>query len=192
MPNSLAPSFFRLEYHSEFGPHTQTVPTLQWNDVASTNAFGKFNNWSAGQVDALDMITDMVDAMLPFYPPSVIFDRFTIFTQASPDDDALPQTTSTFTGKVGTGDGDTWYKAVQLTLTMRTSNFGIAKYVFLDAESANDFDKIQTAGADILAFINVVNADANGFSGLDNGQPAAYLGVTKTLNERLRKSYRMD
>lgn len=191
MPNSLSPAFFRLEYHSAYGPHVQTVPTLEWLDVASTAAFGKFTNWSAGDVDALAMIEDFVDAMLPFYPDDVVYDRFTIYTQATPEDDPLPQTTSTFTGKVGTDDGGSWSKAVQRSLQMRTTNFGIAKYTFLDAASGNNFDRIETAGADILAFINVVNADTNGFSGQDNGQPSAYLGVTTTLNERLRKSYRM-
>jgi len=191
MPESIAPAFFQLNYHSEFGPHVARIPTLGWTDEPSIHAAGTFDTWDVGSVDAFDMIEAYVDACLPFFWPTTTFDNFIIYTQPDPDDDPQPRASLVFTGKDGTDSGTTWSKAVQRTLNMRTTNFGLAKYVFLDAASGNNFDRINAAGSDILAFINVVNNTNYGFAGRDNGRPNAYIGVTTTLNEKLRRAYRM-
>ena len=189
MPNSAAPAFVQINYHSAYGPHSARIPTLDWNPGG--DASGSFVTHNAGSVDASDMVNDYVDVAAPFFPDTVQFDNFIIYRITDISVNPIPVYSEAFVSKEGTGDGTSWSKAVQRTLIMRTDEFGIAKYVFLDAESGNNFDRITSAGADIAAFIAVISDGDNAFAGLDNGKPTTYLGVTTTLNEKLRRAYRM-
>jgi hypothetical protein len=184
MAESAAPAFFRVNYHSAYGPHTLQVPTLEW-------VGGLFTTWASGTVADDVMITDYVTALLPFYPSTVVFDNFLVFTQASPSSDPLPVNSGTFTSLVGSAGTPGWTKAVQLTMSVRSDTFGVAKYVFLDAASGNNFDPIRTADGSMTALMTVLSDVANGFAARNNGRPNTFIGLTKTLNEKLRKAYRM-
>lgn len=184
MPSSPAPAYVRINYHSAYGPHTMQVPTLAWNANA-------FNTWAAGTITDSTMINNLVDKLLPFYPDTVEFDNWIIFSQPTPDDEPIPVDASTFTSKIGTAGTPGWSKAVQLTMSVRSTNFGLCKYVFLDGASGDNFDPIRVADADMLALLGVVSSSANGWSAQDNGKPDVFIGLTKTMNEKLRKAYRM-
>ena len=191
MPASPAPAFFRINYHSAFGPHTAQVPTLAWEADPSFPIAGKFVTWDGGTVDADVMINDYVTALLPFYPSTVVFDNYIIFSQPTPSDDPLPVASNVFTALVGTATGAGWTKAVQLTMSVRSTNFGIAKYVFLDAASGDLFDPIRSPDASMTALLAIVSDTTRAFSAQDNGRPVTFIGLTKDLNDKLRKAYRM-
>jgi len=185
MPNSLAPAFFELEYHSAYGPHTQRVPTLDWNEDDT------FDTWVSGSISSATMISGFVDLLLPFYPDTVVFDRYTVFTKEDATAPDVPRQAGVFTGKIGTADDAGWTKAVQLTMSLRSTSFGLVKYEFLDGASGDNYDPIQVPDSDMTALLAYVSDNDNGFSAQDNGKPLTFLQLTKTLNEKLRKAYRM-
>lgn len=191
MPNSPAPAFFRANYHSAFGIHTMQVPTRAWSSDPLFPIAGVFEAWDTASIDAQVMIEGFVDQLLPFYPNSVIFDNFLIFSQPTPDDDPLPVAGAVFTGKIGSAGTPGWTKAVQLTMSLRSTLFGIAKYVFLDAASGSNFDPIQVPDTPMSDLITYVTDETNAFSAQDNGRPNTFIKLTKTLNEKLRRAYRM-
>lgn len=160
------------------------VPTLAWSS-------GEFATWTAGTTDAPTMIEDFVDLLLPFYPATVEFDNVIVFSQPTPADDPVPVASLVFTGKIGTQATPGWTKAVQLTMSVRSTNFGVAKYSFLDAASGDTFDPIRVADTPMQNLLDEVGDTSLGWSAQDNGRPNVFIGLTKTLNEKLRKAYRM-
>lgn len=191
MANSLYPAFVKIDYHSAQGAHVMIIPTLEWhaNDILVA---GEFESWNAGLVDADDKINDLVDLFLPFFLATTTFDFYTIYTMASPTAAAQPVAAASL-AKVGTSVSTTWAKAVQKTLIMRTTDFGIMKLVFLDCPSGNNFDPVNAYGVDpaTTAIINELKNEDSPWSARDNGRPNTLIKQTTTLNEKLRKEYNM-
>ncbi len=185
MPNSVGPSFFKCNYHSNAGPHSMEVPTLQWN-IGNT-----FDTWNSGTVDDEDMITDYITALLPFFGADTEFDNALIYTVPAPDADPQPVQSYGFTGLVGSAASPGWTVAVQGTFTVRTHTFGLFKTVMLDMASGNSFAPSTALGGDALTFFNVISDKDRGFSGRDNGRPNVFIKFTKTLNEKLRRAYHL-
>lgn len=192
MSSSLFPAFFRVFQHSDFGLHVHTTPTLGWNDDASAGGHGSFDTWAGSTTDADAMITDFVTILADFYPSTVVFDSYIIYTMDSPTADPEPRTGNTL-AVPGTVSGGGWSKAVQATMVWRTVAFGLLKVVLLDCASGNAYDKIATLpGSGPIFDLDALLVDnTKGFSGQDNAQPGTFIGQTKTLNEKLRREYRM-
>lgn len=184
MPASPSPAFVRINYHSPFGFHTMQIPTLAWDS-------GNFATWAAGVVDDSTMIEDLVTLMLPFFPEGVIFDNWLIFSQPTPEDDPVPVAAGLFVLFEGTAALPGWTKAVQETITIRSTNFGVSKLVFLDAASGNSFEPITVPDGSMTALLNEIGDTSKGWSAQDNGRPATFIKLSKTLNEKLRRAYRM-
>lgn len=192
--NSLSPAFTRINYISQWGPHSMTIPTVPYNPPDVGNATGAFVlRGAALPTDAADAIVDFVTLLLPFYEPTTTFLDYIIFTQADADATPLPQFSDTL-GLAGTGGSTTWDKAVQFTWTWRTDEFGLFKLVMLDCISNNNFDKITnlTGLSAEEALHEYVTADVSFLAGRDGGRPNTFLQIAKTLNEKLRRSYRMN
>lgn len=194
MENALSPAFIKINYSSPFAPHTATIATVPYILPDVGNPSGQWQlRGAALPVDADGAVNDLVDLMLPFYESSITFEDYIIYTQADEDAPPLPQY-SAIINKVGTGGAGTWSKAVQYTWTWRTTAFGLFKLVMLDALSNNNFDKFTTltpASAE-KALSDYVTADVSWLSGRDNERPSVFLQGAKTLNEKLRRSYRMN
>ena len=192
MANSLAPAFFRLFYHTAFGVHTQTVPTKAWDPILGTNGAGGYLNWLGVEVDAQDMIFALVEQLNEFMPSTAIYDSAIIYTQADAEADALPQRAVTL-GEAGTGAGVD-VPASQTTMTCRTTNFGIFKLVWFDATPSTDFlpQRSLPGSGQPLDLFNVISDEAWAFAGRDEGRPAQFIQVAYTLNEALRKQYRLN
>lgn len=190
MANSLYPSFVQIAYHSVYAPHIATIPTLQWTP---DSGYGLFETHAGSTIAADDMVEQLIDVLLPFYPSTVGFDSFTIFTMDTPTSPAIPRAfkTSAEVGSNGT-PGNT--KAVQGTWTFKTELGGISKIVLLDVGNNNSFEKVTqaTVGVAGQAFIDEFTSDANGWAGRDGGQPVFFLQLAYTLNEKLRRNYYMD
>jgi hypothetical protein len=80
-----------------------------------------------------------------------------------------------------------------MTVNFRTSLFGKAKLVLLDFSALDDWSKVRTlpgSGA-LFDLVGEFTASTNGWQGQDNGQPTTFVSVTRTLNEKLRRSYRL-
>lgn len=192
MANSLSPAFFRLFYHTAWGQHVQTVPTLAWDPTAGTNGVGGYINWAGVEIDAQDMIFALVEELNEFQPSSAVYDSAIIYTQASATADALPRAALTI-NEAGTGAGSD-VPACQTTMTMRTDLFGIFKLVWFDATPTADFLPQRTlpASGQPLDLFNVLRSDDWAFAGRDGGQPTQFIQVSYTLNEALRRQYRLN
>lgn len=138
------------------------------------------------------MVENFIDIIAPFYPASYTFDGYTIYTMDTPTSPAIPrvQTALAVVGTNGT-PGNT--KAVQATWTWKTTLGGIFKVVNLDMGNNNSFERVTLSGlgAAGLALVAEVQSDGNGWAGRDGGQPTFFLQVSYTMNEKLRRAYRM-
>lgn len=191
--NSLYPSYVQIGYHSAFGAHGMTIPTLQWLPTPNVGGSGAFETWAAGTIDAHDMINDLVELFAPFFKPDTTFDSYTIFTLDDPE--ASPQGRAAATlGIDGTSVQTAWSKAVQTTFSFKTDLFGQMKLVFLDAPSGGLFDKIDqfSTSPEAVAIFAYLNDDTNGFAGRDGGRIDVLSQIAYTLNEKLRREYGMN
>lgn len=190
MAFSLYPAFFTIEYHSAYAPHLMTVPVVDWNPGLVN---GDFVTHNAGSVAALGYISLFVDTIKPFFPATVVFDNFVIYTMDSPTAPAIPRTGAAL-AVVGTNIAAGNTKALQATLTMKTSLGNLFKQVLLDMGNNNSFERVTAAslggaGAAWVAFLQ----DLDGaICGRDRGAPQFFLQISYTLNERLRREYHMD
>lgn len=193
LANFRGPFFVDIQYHSSFGPHRMQIPTLAWSPPAFGADFGLFTKWEGGQVDADLMVNDLVDVIVPFFTADTTFDNWTVFSQPTDTDPAVPVGGNSFTAKVGTDASGGWTQAVQNTCTWRSEAFGKSKLVFLDMASNGDFSKISTKGTSGIIFdldAEYTNT-AKGWSAQDNSRPATFIASTRTLNEKLRRSGRL-
>jgi len=190
MPASVAPAFVKTNYHSIYGIHAAVVPTLAWMDTPGDA--GSFETHGGGIVDAQDMIENLYTALAGILPDTAVFDNFIIYTQ--PDPDELP--TPAAQGNLAIPGLDStpgWAQATQVTMSFRTSNFGVMKIVTLDAATNNDFSKTSTLPISGVLFtvFGLLTVDTNGWAGRDNGQVQGFISQTITLNEKLRRAYRL-
>lgn len=193
MPESIAPAFVKIEYLSAYAPHAMLIPTREWSPPAGGFAYGSFPRWSDDTArDADDMIGDLLEDLELFFSPTTTFYNWTIFTQDSPSDDPVPRVSKSVT-EVGTDASDTWEKAVQSTINFRTAGFKASKIVLLDAPGLDNFDRVVDP-ADSVALTALVpefTSVLNAWSGRDGTRPATFISLTRTLNEALRRRYRM-
>lgn len=187
--NSLHPSFVRIHYHSPFGLHVMTLPTLQFTNVAPGVA-GDFETWDEVGKDAIDMVTELVTELCDQYQEEdITFDSFDVFNMATPTSDPEWRYGGTL-AMDGTGVALTgWRQATQATFTFRTTLGGIMRLVLLDKPTNNAFGRYTVPGAPELAIINEITSDGNGWAGRDGGQPLVFKNVTVKTNDRLRREY---
>lgn len=190
--NSLFPAFVKVDYHTLYGVHSMVLPTLEWVPDSALVA-GKFNSWDASAANADDMIQALVALFAPFFLATTTFDLYTIYTLASAGAKPLPVASAPLDID-GSSVSTSWSKAVQKTLTYRTTEFGVLKHVFLDCPSGNNFDRVNAFGAaaDVLAILDELSNEGNAWSARDNGRPTSIMQQSTTLNEALRKQYRMN
>lgn len=193
-PNSLYPAYVQVDYHSAHGPHKQIIPTLAWFPTSITGTLGSYAAHNSTPIDAEVMINDLVDAFVFFHLTTTIFDLATVFTIADPLlPEAIPRASAVLT-QVGTSTSVTQAKAVQNVFTFRTSANGKLKIYLLDAPPVgSNFDKTPRGawGAEAISIETTLDASGNAWAGRDGSQPAIGMSITKTLNEKLRREYRM-
>lgn len=189
--NSLYPSFVRINYTTAYAPHSQTVPTTTVSNDAGDWQFHPEDGGTVIGVD--DAVIAWIGTMRQYYPASTVFTDATLFTMATPT--ATPVPVFSFpiallgTGVPGTGDD---VKATQGTFTFRTDQGGIFKLVFLDM-IVSSWEKITSpTNALVSALVTHVLTTQHWMAGRDGGDPRVFLQRATTLNERLRRSYRMN
>ncbi len=189
----LYPAYVRLDYASAYAPHTRLLPTLAWVQSSITGTMGSYISWSGVPRDAEDMIDDLVAKMKPFDDPTTTYNLATIYVVDAVTNQAVPQVFKSL-AVVGTSAAAGVRKAVQSTFNFRTVALNAFKVVFLDSpHGTGQFDKAlpTTFSADAIALEAELGNTGNAWSARDNSKPNGLVSVTYTLNEALRKQYRM-
>jgi len=190
MPNSLAPGFIKVNYHSAFGPHVMILPVLGIN-IETPAVDSTIDTHSAGTILWTTMVTALVTEMADQYPTNCTFDIATLFNQPTADDDPQP-ISGVELGIDGTVAVPGWAQGTQLTISARTADFNPAKLVMLDFASGGLFTKTTVAsGSGLEALLNEWTALTNGWCGRDNTRPSQFVSATRTLNEKLRRNYNL-
>lgn len=185
---TLFPSYVQVFYHSPWGVHVQTLPTLQWEAGAGS---GSFLTHAAGSIDADVMINAFIDVWLTLFTTEIVFDYYTIFNFA--DEDALPvPVASAALGQTGSAaPGSLTNKAVQVTISWQCVGGFLLKTVGLDANAPVDFTKLGPTelAAAIPTIIAEVTDDTNAWASRAGTKPLFPKQAAYTLNEKLRRSY---
>jgi len=190
MANSLYPAFIVINEHSEFGAHKRTIPTRAWTGVTGTS--GNYVPWGGGTVSDLVMVGALVDKLKAVAVTTYHFDDFTVYTMDSPTATPQPRFAAAI-GGAGVLTAADAVPASQGTMSFRTSAFGKFKILLLDAIPSDDFlpqapGDFTSAQTDIATELQ---GDTAAWAGRDGSQITTLLRLTWTLNEKLRKAYRL-
>lgn len=191
--NSLSPAFLRINYSSVYGPHVMTVPTVPLvSGVYAPSGWAFDLRGAEISVEVSEAVADFVAVIRPFWTNQVNLIDYTVFNQPEIDDLPTP-VYSALIGLAGSGGGGLgWDKAVERTFTYRGDDFTLSKLVFLDA-IADTFNRVVTwadaSKGDVLR--DYVTADATFLATRGGGRPNIQMQETTTLNEKLRRSYKM-
>jgi len=192
-PNSLSPASVKINYHTGFGAHAMTVPTLGWFPTSITGTLGSYLAWDSTPRDAEAMINDLVDVLCPFLLPTTGFDLATVYTMATATSPNIPRASAVLT-QVGTSVLTSPSEAVSCTFNFKTAANGDAKLVLLDSPiGSNWFNSILPAsfGATVLALEAEFAGNSNAWSGRDDSDISLLRKISFDLNDKLQKLYRM-
>lgn len=191
--NTLYPAFVRVNYTTPYGVHSMSIPS-----VGAVPDAGALSGWlfdlrgAAISIDVDVSVNDFIDLLPSWFKTGVKFTDYTLFTVNAPGDPGLPRLSRPLT-QVGTNTASGWDKATQLTFTWRTEDFGLFKLVLLDYNSGGDFSKTvdPTLYPNLNALNNYVTSTNSWLSGRDGARPTTFLQGSSTLNEKLRRSYKL-
>ena len=193
-PNTLSPASIVVAYHSAFGSHRMTLPTLAWSPVNLGGSLGSYVAWDSSGIDAEAMVNDLVDALKVFYQSTVHFDEATVYTMDTSTAPNIPRKSAALT-QVGTSGSTGYSAAVSTTFNFKTSINGNARIVLLDSPlGSGGFAPILPADFDaaVTAVFTAYSADGHAWSGRDNQQITELRKVTFDLNDKLQKLYHLD
>ena len=191
--NSLSPASLVIAYHTLYGAHRMTIPTLAWSPVGAGGSIGSYQAWDLSTKDAENMVDDLIGSLEPFVPATTVFDDVTVYTQATPTSPNIPQLSTTI-GVGGSAAAGNVAEGCSGTFNFKTLANGNFKLVLLDFPIGTSFRAIHPAAfsADILALEAYVTATTNAFSGRDDARPYVMRKVTLDLNDELQKQYKMS
>ena len=186
----LYPAFTKIFYHTAFASHVRTLPCKAW--VFDGSPQGQFHDWVSGVISADTMIKALVNKEKVIVPSTTVFDYYEIWNYPSEDGLPFPVATNSL-AIAGTSVATGWSEAVEQTFMLKTTAFGIFKYIILDAVTNNFFGKVLPADFDPAYddLMAELTAETNGWSGRDNARPSIVKQATITLNDKLRRSYHL-
>lgn len=193
--NSLSPAFVRVNYVTAYGPHVMTLPSVPINpDIAQAPSGYEFVlRGAALPVEVNDAVVDFITLLLDFFPATTTFVDYTLFSQPTPDDVPTPVWSNSL-GLVGNGFVTSiWDKATQATWSFRADDFTLFKLELLDSRVGSFDKKVVLAGGSSEDQVrDYVIADVTWLASRGGGRPANFLQISYTLNEKLRRSYKMN
>jgi hypothetical protein len=193
MENSLSPAFVKINYTSVYAPHSMIVPSVPLIGTIGGDTWLFDLRGAEIDVEAGGAIEDFVNVLKTQFPTSTIFNDYTLYSQPGVGDTPVPVLSNAL-GIAGTdaASGGT-HKATQRTLTWRATDFTLFKQVWLDVNTFGEFDKVTdiSGSPGLVAIDDYVTAPETWIASRGGGRPNTFLALTETLNEKLRRSYRM-
>lgn len=193
MANSLSPAFVKINYVSAYAPHVMTIPAVAiQSDGVMPSGYEFVLRGAEVPVDVTSAVTDFVNVLKGLFLNTTTFVDFVAFQQPTPEDVPVP-VVSEGLAIAGTSSVAGWAKATEATMSWRSTDFGIFKLVALDIPNGNLWDKYTSPGPsgiihDLDAYIT---APESWISARKGGRPNTFLQFSITLNEKLRRAYRM-
>lgn len=191
--HSLYPAFVRINYTTPYAPHSMTLPTVPITFAVGDGTPQFVLRGLALPVSIASAVAAYVALVKTYYTSGTTFTDYVAFTMATTVAPPLPVAAGTL-GTAGTGSltTDQDMKATQATWTFRTDAYGIFKIVMLDT-LVGSWDKITNGTlSSVSALVNYVTSTNSWLAGRDGGRPVTFLQEAFTMNERLRRSYRMN
>lgn len=188
----LGPAFIRIDYSSLWGAHTMTIPSVPVTGATDPAPFFTLRGLEA-PVNVNTAVADFVNILKGLFLASTTFKNATLFTKAGVGDPAVP-THIIPLNIAGTNGGTTLMnEATQATYTFRAEDFNLFKLVLLDTPIIADVRPVVTwgAGSPQQNLIDYVVADASWIASRSGAAPKVFLKTAFTLNEKLRRSYKM-
>lgn len=194
MPNSLAPGFIQIDYHRSTFVHRMTIPTRVPLGIGDPITDVQYTTWGGGDVLASDMITDITNLMAALLTTESSFDSYSVFSQTDPELPVFLFAASISVPGLVTPVGDAQTAATQSTYMFRdTGNFKL-KIVLMEAQLEVFTPKrgLASLGTDETLFANYILGDTHAWQSRAGLRPVVCKGATYTLNEKLRRSERLD
>lgn len=188
--HDISPAFVEIDYLTQWGLHTMTRPTLAWTGVPWSGT-GEFATHDGAGIGDDTMIMGLINSFLGMCAEETTFTQYRIFTKPLPTDDPTLVFAQNLTGIVGDTTAVGWAEAVQRTYSFYTEDSNAAKIVLLDCPGNNTFTPIYTLVSPDSLMADEFQSAANGWCGRDGARPAAFNRLTQTLNEKLRRNYRL-
>lgn len=191
MANSVAPAFVQIEYHSAYGPHVMKIPITGIENPTASAVLLTAEAWDTSSININDMVNALVTEMQPRFAATAGFDRWSVWSQPTPDDDPLFVGGASI-GEIGTAGTPGWAQATQETISLRDTAGKLFKLTLMDFASGNNFAAYtlaSTIGVD--GIVDELIADTNAWMSRANNQPDNFIRRTATLNEALRRAYRL-
>lgn len=193
MENSLAPSYVRINYTSAYGPHSMTIPAVPLEATAGPDPEYLFDlRGAAISVPVHQAIVDFVNVIKSEHVTTTTFVDYVLFHQP---DELLPANpvASAALGIQGLDLVGGVDKATQRTFTWRATDFTLFKLAMLDVRMIGQFERqtnfIGEPGKQAIS--NYVTNPVTWVASRGGGRPNTFLQFSETLNEKLRRSYRM-
>jgi len=190
-PNSLSPASVKIDYHTDFAPHSMTIATLDWISTPLTGGLGSYVCWDGSTIDGEVMVTELVNYLKLFMIPSVTFDQATAYTQATPTSPNIPRA-SVALGIAGTSVSGAKSQGISYSFMFKTLGNHDAKLVLLDAPIGNGWFAPQLPAdftTDVFNLEGAFTDISRAWSGRDDTRPAVLRKITFDLNDKLQKQY---
>lgn len=193
--NRLFPAYVLLKYHSANGAHDQIIPTREWSPtpLVPLADLGSYLNWGGVPCDGEAMVTDMVNVLSAFNPPTTIYDSATVYTLDTPESPAIPRASHGY-AVAGTMASPGWIKATQRAWIFRDTEWSIAKIYQLDTGTDNNWNATTdiTGNAPALAVVGAFTNVNWAWASRNGERPVTFMKATLKLNDKLRREYGMD
>lgn len=191
MANSIYPAALKFEYTSAYAPHNALIPCRAISNPSAAPIDWASTNWQDEAISVKDMIDAFLVEWCKRFPPEVEFNTVTPLTWATPTSDPfIGQSYSVLENGTATAGG--WDKATQETLSFRDTEGATVKIVGLDVDAGGGFNRVTNTGSiGIGELVALFTSEDWGWSSRNGMRPATFIARTCTLNEKLRRSYRM-
>jgi hypothetical protein len=148
---------------------------------------------AAIDVVVTDAVEDFVNVIKALFHNTTTFDSYTVFSQPTPEDTPVPVWSDTL-AITGSQDPNPLSKAMQQTLSFRATDFTIFKLVCLDAYPTVGLGRVTNLALNPTygPVIDYIVDDVTWIASRGGGRPNTFLQLATTLNEKLRRSYRMN
>lgn len=189
---TLYPAFVKIFYHTTLLNHVASLPVLGWNEPVGGHDYGTFDAHDFSSPDADDVVQEYATVIQPIFSEDVILDSYIIYTMATPTSKPAPRVSNAIT-LTGTNTDNTWFKANQVTMSTRTSDFNKAKFTLLDVPVTGNYGKTASLpGSGIYHdWYGVIIDPTRPWCGRDRNPITSFVSITTTLNEKLRRAYRL-